>query len=84
MPNVVKKKRCTKCNQMLSFDSFQKDKNRKYGLTFYCKTCRKEIARTKGGRALEKKLSKSTEFGWVSIQVGKARERSKKKIAPLI
>jgi hypothetical protein len=40
------KKRCSKCHEELTFDCFNKNKNRKYGLDHYCKKCRSEKRRS--------------------------------------
>lgn len=36
-------KKCSKCNELKSFDSFHKDRSRSDGLQRYCKQCKKRV-----------------------------------------
>jgi hypothetical protein len=82
MSDDVKKKRCSRCKKTIPVNCFYRDKSRVDGYRNYCKTCVSELRKSYGGRGRQKQLHKSTEFGWVNILVGKARERSKIKNRP--
>ena len=41
---IIKKKICSKCKELLSFDKFAKDKNRKLGISSDCLACKRKYA----------------------------------------
>jgi hypothetical protein len=86
MSDDVKKKRCSRCKKTIPVNCFWRDKSRVDGYRNHCKTCVSEYRKNWIGSSSYglylKRIIKSSEFGWVSILIGKSRERSKKKNRP--
>lgn len=78
------KKKCPCCKRLLSFDKFNKNKNRKYGLSAYCKECRQkkdaEYRKTEKYKVTQDKYHKSekckaTERAYLKTPRGKQLHR---------
>jgi len=58
----MKNKKCTKCKKTTPLSDFNKDKNKKSGITSWCKKCLKENRNTPRYKELEEKYRKSPDF----------------------
>jgi hypothetical protein len=76
---MEREKKCTKCEKVKNLDEFYKNKNKKDGLTCWCKICHKKYQNSEQGKIIADKHRKNNSYRcWARDTLKDHRRKSNK------